>query len=380
MAARGIQLCNCECNTCIKVCLVGAGATGSELMKDFAMCGIGTQNMFNVLVADDDVVERSNLSRQFLYRIGDVGLKKAVCATAAAKALNSDFVARGIAKRVDESTANTFGANCDLTITALDSQAARKFVAQRCQYGFSRPQPCLNLGTEGLKFSTDAIIPHVTTSYARMNPDHSAAAQELNCQERTVPKTIRHCVSFAKRQFELLFAGLPNEEEPLSLLRVRDWKECVVWARMLFEWSNRAWVTDVKRDYEASDTIWQGRALPDVVPFVDSDELVQQFVGAAAVLKAVSRGIEPSRNFAATAEEALHVQPSLDVPSSPEDVDASRSLISHFEKDNDSNCHVDFVAACANLKARMFNIKPAICELLCVNVTQCILTFDAPAA
>ena len=52
--------------------------------------------MFNVLVSDDDVVERSNLSRQFLYRAGDVGQKKALCATAAAKALNKDFIARGI--------------------------------------------------------------------------------------------------------------------------------------------------------------------------------------------------------------------------------------------------------------------------------------------
>ena len=231
--------------------------------------------MFNMLVSDDDVVERSNLSRQFLYRVGDVGQKKALCATAAAKALNKDFIARGIAKRVDEATEKTFGANCDLTITALDSDKARRFVAQRCQYGFSRPQPCLNLGTEGLKFSTDPIIPFATTSYARMNQNHGAADQEP-CQTKTVPKTIHHCVQFAKRQFELLFTGLPSEEEPLSLLCVCDWNECVMWARMLFDCANRAWVTDVKRDYDAADGIWQGRALPDVVPFVGSDELAQR--------------------------------------------------------------------------------------------------------
>ena len=62
------------------MCLVGAGATGSELLKNFAMCGVGTAAQFNVLVADDDIVERSNLSRQFLYRSCDIKQKKALCA------------------------------------------------------------------------------------------------------------------------------------------------------------------------------------------------------------------------------------------------------------------------------------------------------------
>ena len=330
------------------------------------MCGVGTGKPFNVLVADDDIVERSNLSRQFLYRSCDIKKKKAVCAAAAATAMNGDFKARGYPHRVDENTPSTFGSNCDVTIMALDSDVARSVVARRCQCVFRQPQPCLNLGTTGLSLSTDSIIPHITTTYSNMRGP-STAPQELNCQERTVPKTIHHCISLAKRQFELLFVGLPKDEEPLSLMDVCDWNECVVWARMLFDWCNESWVEDVKRQWHASDPIWQGRALPDVVEFDHLDELVQEFIGSAAVLKSVASGIavpsemngQKKNAFAAIARAA----------SSPEfarltkNADKVVSRITHFEKDDDTNFHVDFVAACANLKARMFHITPQICEI-----------------
>jgi hypothetical protein len=328
------------------------------------MCGVGTEKAFNVLVADDDVVERSNLSRQFLYRSADIKKKKAVCAAAAAHAMNADFKAAGKSQRVDEQTPSSFGSNCDLTVMALDSAVARKCVARRCQVGFSLPQPVLNLGTMGLSLSTDAIIPHVTTTYANM-AGPSTAPQELSCQERTVPKTMRHCVSLAKRQFELLFVGLPKEEEPLSLIPVRDWNECIVWARRLFDWCNQTWVEDIKGQYHSSDSIWQGHALPDAVPFDHSDQLVQQFVGAAAVLKGAASGIElpkPSDQKQDLFAAIALASPTLQSVTLPEDVARLPSRVTHFEKDDDNNFHVDFIAACANLKARMFHITPAICE------------------
>ena len=351
------------------MCLVGAGATGSELLKDFAMCGVGTSKPWNVLVADPDIVERSNLSRQFLYRSCDVKKKKAECAVAAAAVMNSDFEAQGYPIRIDEDVSLTFACNCDLTIMALDSDAARRFVARRCQTAFWEPQPCLNLGTEGLRVSTDSIIPHVTTTYANTaGPLPPAGPRGLPCQERTVPETMRHCVSFAKIHFEHLFVGLPKEWEPLSLASARDWTECVAWARRLFDWCNATWVEDVKRQWPESDPLWHGcRALPRVVEFDHRDELVQQFVGAAAALKSVAGGIEvppkfrgeKSLMFAAVAEAAASLQ-SAELSG---DIDRSASRITHFEKDDDTNFHVDFVASCANLKARMFHIMPPICKL-----------------
>jgi hypothetical protein len=51
---------------------VGAGALGCEFFKNFAMMGVATDTGL-LTVTDDDVIERSNLSRQFLFRNWNIG-------------------------------------------------------------------------------------------------------------------------------------------------------------------------------------------------------------------------------------------------------------------------------------------------------------------
>ena len=62
-------------NVCVQmqVFLVGAGALGCEFIKNFAMMGLGVGSSGLVTVTDDDVIEKSNLSRQFLFRDWDIG-------------------------------------------------------------------------------------------------------------------------------------------------------------------------------------------------------------------------------------------------------------------------------------------------------------------
>ena len=62
------------------VLVIGAGALGNEVVKNLAMLGVG-----HVVVVDMDSVETSNLSRSVLFREGDEGQAKAVCAAAAAR-------------------------------------------------------------------------------------------------------------------------------------------------------------------------------------------------------------------------------------------------------------------------------------------------------
>jgi ubiquitin-activating enzyme E1 len=52
--------------------VVGAGAIGCELLKNFAMMGLGTSPEGKIVVTDMDLIERSNLNRQFLFRNSDV--------------------------------------------------------------------------------------------------------------------------------------------------------------------------------------------------------------------------------------------------------------------------------------------------------------------
>lgn len=53
---------------------VGAGAIGCELLKNWAMMGVGTGDEGKIFVTDMDVIEKSNLNRQFLFRAWDVNV------------------------------------------------------------------------------------------------------------------------------------------------------------------------------------------------------------------------------------------------------------------------------------------------------------------
>ena len=57
----------------LKLFLVGAGALGCEFLKNFAMMGVAASPSGRVTVTDDDVIEKSNLSRQFLFRDSNIG-------------------------------------------------------------------------------------------------------------------------------------------------------------------------------------------------------------------------------------------------------------------------------------------------------------------
>jgi len=54
--------------------LVGAGAIGCEMLKNWAMMGLGTGPRGKIHVTDMDTIEKSNLNRQFLFRPTDVGV------------------------------------------------------------------------------------------------------------------------------------------------------------------------------------------------------------------------------------------------------------------------------------------------------------------
>lgn len=56
-----------------RVFLVGAGAIGCEMLKNWAMMGLATADSGKIVVTDLDTIEKSNLNRQFLFRAKDVG-------------------------------------------------------------------------------------------------------------------------------------------------------------------------------------------------------------------------------------------------------------------------------------------------------------------
>lgn len=71
--------------------LVGAGAIGCEMLKNWALIGLGTGPNGRIHVTDLDTIEKSNLNRQFLFRPKDLGKFKSEVAVAAAEAMNHDL-------------------------------------------------------------------------------------------------------------------------------------------------------------------------------------------------------------------------------------------------------------------------------------------------
>ena len=71
--------------------LVGSGAIGCEMLKNWSMMGLGTGPQGQIFVTDLDTIEKSNLNRQFLFRTKDVGKFKSDTAAEAVVDMNPEL-------------------------------------------------------------------------------------------------------------------------------------------------------------------------------------------------------------------------------------------------------------------------------------------------
>ncbi|EAX86764.1 ThiF family protein [Trichomonas vaginalis G3] len=88
--------------------MLGAGALGCEMLKNWAMMGVATKGNGGVIVTDMDSIERSNLNRQFLFRDKDIGKMKSTAAGEAAKVMNKDIKIEAHTNRVGKESENIY--------------------------------------------------------------------------------------------------------------------------------------------------------------------------------------------------------------------------------------------------------------------------------
>lgn len=79
--------------------LVGSGAIGCEMLKNWSMMGLGAGPNGIIHVTDLDTIEKSNLNRQFLFRPKDLGKFKAEVAAAAVSEMNPDLAGKILPKQ-----------------------------------------------------------------------------------------------------------------------------------------------------------------------------------------------------------------------------------------------------------------------------------------
>lgn len=108
-----------------RVVLIGAGALGNEILKGLALLGVG-----NVLVADLDRVENSNLSRSVLFREQDCGLPKAEVAARRAAEIYPQIRARPFVGNVVYDLGLGVYRWADVILGGLDNREARVAINQ----------------------------------------------------------------------------------------------------------------------------------------------------------------------------------------------------------------------------------------------------------
>ncbi len=110
-----------------RVLVVGAGGLGSPVIQYLAAAGVGTLG-----IADDDVVERSNLQRQIIHGDADVGRPKAESAGAYVAQLNPDIDVHTHESRVTAENVADLAAGCDVVVDASDNFATRYLLNDYC--------------------------------------------------------------------------------------------------------------------------------------------------------------------------------------------------------------------------------------------------------
>ena len=414
--------------------LVGAGAIGCEMLKNWALIGLATGPKGKISVADMDQIEKSNLNRQFLFRPKDVGKLKSTCAAEAVQAMNPDLKGKFkiLPDRVGAETEHIFNENfwqqLDGVTNALDNVDARQYVDRRCVF-FRKP--LIDSGTLGTKGNTQVVLPMMTESYSSSrDPPEQSFPQ---CTLRSFPNKIDHTIAWAKEKFHNYFIGPPETvnfyltqpdyigqtlkqagNEIPTLESIRDYlvtekpqtlDHCVTWARKQFEQEYNNNIQQLLYNFPKDSTtssgapFWSGpKRAPDPLNFDTSNPTHMAFVIAAAYLHAYNYGLDTSAGM--SENHVVDVMNNMTIPkfvpsssikiqandtdpdpnaqqegSSFDDSEVMQRLISEippaaslrdfklepveFEKDDDSNHHIDFITAASNLRAQNYAIVEA---------------------
>ncbi len=110
-----------------RVTVVGAGGLGSPVLTYLAAAGVG-----HITVIEHDTVEESNLNRQFLHTIADIGAPKAESARAKLLALNPETDIILHKEELTGHNALTLLRGADVVAACVDSVAARLVLNDAC--------------------------------------------------------------------------------------------------------------------------------------------------------------------------------------------------------------------------------------------------------
>jgi len=110
-----------------RVLLVGAGGLGSPVALYLAAAGVGTLG-----IVDFDTVDLSNLQRQILHHVHDLGRPKAISASETIGDLNPDVKVVPYALSLDADNAMEIISGYDIVVNCCDNFATRYLTNDAC--------------------------------------------------------------------------------------------------------------------------------------------------------------------------------------------------------------------------------------------------------
>lgn len=152
------------------VLVVGAGGLGCAVLPYLCAAGVG-----RLIIVDDDRVEESNLHRQPLYRMADLGQRKAEAARTALAALNPVAHIEAVCVRLTPANASSLVAAADVVVDAADNFAVTYILNDEC---VRLGKPLVSASVIGLSGYVGAFCGHAP-DYRAVFPD--LPAQAGNC-------------------------------------------------------------------------------------------------------------------------------------------------------------------------------------------------------
>ncbi len=148
------------------VLVIGAGGLGSPVLLYLAAVGIG-----HIGIADGDNVDLSNLQRQVIHTVADIGRAKAISAAEKMRAINPETEISAYTQFVTDKNITSLITDYDFVIDATDSLDTKFLVDNACT-GAQKPY------NHGAIFQyqgqTMTVLPG-TASYRSLFPDGPVA-------------------------------------------------------------------------------------------------------------------------------------------------------------------------------------------------------------
>ncbi len=110
-----------------QVLIVGCGGLGGHLLDMLLRIGVGT-----IRICDGDVFEPSNLNRQLLSDMHQIGKSKAQAAAAYGRRVNPDVTVEALTQSMTQENVLALIRGCDAVLDALDNVQSRRILSSAC--------------------------------------------------------------------------------------------------------------------------------------------------------------------------------------------------------------------------------------------------------